>query len=419
MASKSVAVIGGSIWGNRGASAMLETTIHRLQEAAPDSQIFVFTPYPEKDRSLCIQADLTFYDSRPLAVIQYFLKALWAWFTGLFNVQNNLSGGAGALTRADLLLDIGGITFADGRLKFLPYNILTIWPSILHRVPVIKLSQAAGSFKNPIIKVASKIFLSRCDHFFARGEKTLTYLDELGLDENKTTMAADIAFGYQPGYCLSSENNTAVTQLCQVLEDKAAAGEKVIGISPSILVSEKMKASHSNYIDLVIEMIKQSNYQNQTFVVFPNAAREGSKKSKNNDLLVVREARDRAELELPGRIYKKILWVNYDLNSAGVEAVIQHTNLVLSSRFHAMVASLRLAKPTLVIGWGHKYQEVMQRFGQENFVYDYRMASNSLAEQIKNLLESEAEVTRQINSALEVEKALSMRQFDYVAEKLS
>ena len=418
MSPVKVAIIGGSIWGNRGASAMLETTIHKIREVAPQAQISVFSPYPRRDKVLCIDGDLIFYDSRPLSVIIYFLRALGTWIVGLFGLENRLSGGAGALTRTDFLLDIGGITFADGRLKFLPYNILTIWPSILHRVPVIKLSQAAGSFNNPIIRIASKVFLSRCDHFFARGEKTLYYLKELGLDEDRITLAADIAFGYQSSFCLSQENTIAVKHLSQVLVSTAAAGDKIIGISPSILVSSKMKASKNDYINHILDMIKKSDYQNQTFVIFPNASREGSKKTKNNDLVVIRDARDRAELELPERIYRKILWVNYDLNTAGVETIIRHTNLVLASRFHSMVASLRLAKPTIVIGWGHKYREVMQRFSQEEYVFDYRMETVSLVDKIKELLENESVISGQIQAALRVEEAVSDVQFNYVAEKL-
>ena len=34
----------------------------------------------------------------------------------------NFSGGVRALTNSDILLDIGGITFSDGRLMFLPYK---------------------------------------------------------------------------------------------------------------------------------------------------------------------------------------------------------------------------------------------------------------------------------------------------------
>ena len=286
--SKRIAIIGGSVWGNRGASAMLETVIYKLRVGAPDAKIFVFTPYPEKDKALTNDLSLEFYDSRPLALIGYFLTSLGYWFTGIIGVVRELDGEVGALTQSDLLLDIGGITFADGRLKFLPYNMLTIWPSLLYKVPVVKLSQAAGSFRNPILRVIAKLFLSRCDHIFARGEKTLGYLDELGLMKDRITLAADIAFSYQSDYCISKENDTAVKQLCDLLDQKIAEGQKIICISPSELVSRKMDSSKLSYADKMIDVIKKGDHDGGTYIFVPNATREGSKKHRNNDLHVIK-----------------------------------------------------------------------------------------------------------------------------------
>ncbi len=76
---------------------------------------------------------------------------------------------ARALAESDVLLDIGGITFSDGREKYLPFNILSIWPAMLLGVPVVKLAQAVGPFKNPLNRFLRKDFLFRCaSHLRAR-----------------------------------------------------------------------------------------------------------------------------------------------------------------------------------------------------------------------------------------------------------
>lgn len=410
--SKKIAIIGGSLWGNRGAAAMLETTIAKVKGSLPGAKISVFTPYPEKDRSLSIDQDLEFFDSKPLALIQYFLRSIW----GLpRRGARNLKGGAGALTSSDLLLDIGGITFADGRLKFLPYNMLTIWPSLIYQVPVLKLSQAAGSFRNPILRAAASYFLSRCEHIFARGEKTLEHLKDLGLDEERVTLAPDIAFCYQPADCLTRENELAVEQLKTDLDQEIAKGQKIICISPSVLVSGKMRSSGQSYPELILEIIKKSDYKNETYLFLPNATREGSTKDRNNDLRVIKGLRDQAELELPARIYHKIIWIDFDLNSRGVQELIQRANLVIASRFHTMVAALRNLKPTLIIGWGHKYKEVMKRFGQERFVFDYQLDADDVLSRLTDLLAREETVVAQIKDAFLQEEAASQIQFDYIA----
>jgi polysaccharide pyruvyl transferase WcaK-like protein len=312
-------------------------------------------------------------------------------------------------------LDIGGITFADGRLKFLPYNILTIWPSLIYQVPVVKLSQAAGSFLNPLLRVVARYFLSRCEHIFARGEKTLEYLRDLGIEDDRVTLAPDIAFCFQPVYCLTQENELAVEQLCSRLDELISQGQKILCISPSVLVSDKMRSNRDSYNALMLEIIKKSDYENQIYLFVPNATREGSSKTRNNDLHVIKGLRDQAELELPARIYKKMVWVEYDLSSSGVERLIQRANIVIASRFHTMVAALRSLKPALIIGWGHKYKEVMKRFGQEEFVFDYKLDSNDIVNKIAALLEQEGAAALQIAETFEMERSASLVQFDHAA----
>ena len=107
----------------------------------------------------------------------------------------------------------------------------------------------------------SKLFLSRCDYFFARGEKTLAFLTDLELDTKKLDFAADIAFCYQQGYCLSTENSSALDQLYEYIDKLVQDGKKIVAISPSILVREKMNSGELNYIQLLIDLIKQVTIQ--------------------------------------------------------------------------------------------------------------------------------------------------------------
>ncbi len=409
-----IAIIGGSIWGNRGAAAMLETTIARLLLIQPDLQLAIFTPYPQKDASLAGNSNLQFYDSRPLALIGYFVSAAAGWFWRKLGRKPHFSGAVQALAGSKLLLDVGGITFADGRLIFLPYNILTIWPAMLLGVPVIKLSQAAGSFKNPVIRTLARIFLKRCKMIFARGEKTREYLTELGLPGDIFQPAADAAFCFEPSYCLTKENETAVKQVSDQLDALKRNGIKVIAISPSSLVEEKSSSINVNYTELLLKMINACSQQNIHFVIFPNASRERSKKKRNNDIPVIERLRAAAELSLPLPLYKRITWIAYDLNTAGIDRIVRRADVLVTSRFHAMVFGLRLCVPTLVIGWGHKYLEAMQRFGLEAYVFDYRCADHDLGETLAGMVVQSEDLHQRMRPCLDEVKSSSERQFIYL-----
>jgi colanic acid/amylovoran biosynthesis protein len=409
-----VAIIGGSIWGNRGAAAMLETTIGKVSGIVPAARFNVFTPYPLKDRQLCPDARLTFFDSRPQAMLLLLAGTLLAWITHSIKLGEKLSPAVRAIAEANVLFDVGGITFADGRLIFLPYNILTIWPAILLKVPVVKLSQAAGSFRNIIIRTFARLFLPRCRHIFARGELTYAFIQELGLKEDKLSPSADIAFCYRPEYCLSKENQHALQQVFAKMDSAHQNGQKIVSISPSVLVMQKSGQGDIVYTRTLLDLLSKSSMSAIHYVVFPNASREGSKKTRNNDIIAIEQMRAEAELTLPRAVYDQVTWLTFDINSAGIDSLVQRTDVLVTSRFHAMVFGLRLCIPTLVIGWGHKYMETMQRFNQQAYVFDYRHPSRNLMEVLQEMLSNNQSIRAALRAALDAEIQSSNSQFEYV-----
>ena len=154
---------------------------------------------------------------------------------------------AHALRFSDVLLDIGGITFSDGREKFLPFNILSIWPAMLLGVPVVKMAQALGPFRKPLNRFCAAYFLRRCRHIYARGEQTLQYLDEINLPHDQYDPATDIAFLYEPRYSLSHENEDQVQLLVSQIKAEKKRGRKVIVFSPSVLVDHESRRKGLDY----------------------------------------------------------------------------------------------------------------------------------------------------------------------------
>lgn len=409
-----VAIIGGSIWGNRGAAAMLETTIGKVSEIVPSARFNVFTPYPIKDRQLSPDPRLTFFDSRPQAMLFLMVGTILTWMTRSISLGAKISRAVKAVAESDILLDVGGITFADGRLIFLPYNILTIWPALLLKVPVVKLSQAAGSFRNIIIRTLAKIFLPRCRHIFARGELTYAFLQELGLKEDKLSHSADIAFCYQPEYCLSQENQYAMQQVFLKMDNAHQNGQKIVAISPSVLVMKKSSKSDVEYMGILLTLLSKSNISGIQYVVFPNASRERSKKTHNNDIIAIEKMRAEAELTLPRPVYDQVIWLTFDINSAGIDGLIRRADVLVTSRFHAMVFGLRLCVPTVVIGWGHKYMETMKRFGQQNYVFNYRDAKRKLSEVVQEMLLNNLSIRDALRAKVDDEIQSSNCQFEFI-----
>lgn len=416
-----VAITGGTICGNRGAESMLTTTIGIIRRDFPDAKFNVFSYYPKKDRSLCRDKDIVILSGKPVALVtRHFLGALLAALIKAFGGKvpgSDFFKIARALDESDVLLDIGGITFSDGRFKYLPFNILTIWPAMLMGVPVVKLAQAVGPFHEFFNRLSASLFLKKCRHIFARGEKTAEFLQELGYPAEKTDLVADVAFLYQPEFSLSLENEERVAALLTKVKD---AHKPVIVFSPSILVDTQSKKKGLDYAAKFYELIERLGADRYHFVFIPNASREGSEKKHNNDLLALVEMRKRAE---EGAVSVDALdvidWVDYDINTASIRAIIATADVLVTSRYHAMISGLCLAVPTVVIGWGHKYKETMAYFNLAEYSLDFGAADMDLPGIVQTALDHKKEIHRQIEQNLVKVQDKSGIQFTFLKEELS
>ena len=99
---------------------------------------------------------------------------------------------------------------------------------------------------------------------------------------------------------------------------------------------------------------------------------------------------------------------------------MEYCDLIVVSRFHAMIASLTMLKPVVVIGWSHKYMEVMQQFGLEEYVFDYNNKSvGLLVDKIAYAMENTASIQDTIRIRLPIVQESALRQFEYVLRMLN
>jgi len=419
-----ISIIGGTIWGNRGAESMLVTVIGKLREMHPGTRFNVFTYYPAKDRELVKDGSVTILSGKPGSLVtrHFFGAILLSLFKmiGLKAPKGNFFKIARAISDSDLFLDVGGITFSDGREKYLPFNILTIWPAMLLGIPVVKMAQAVGPFRHWLNRISAKIFLFRCKQIFARGEKTAEFLKDLNFPEEKSVTVSDIAFLYHPEFSLSNENSNKVGDLLRWIRQERSNGKKVLVFSPSILVEHESRKMGLDYAEKFLEVIRNLGTDSYSYIFIPNATRESSDKAHNNDLLVINQIQ---EIAGKGGLSEKALlavkWVNYDINSASIRRIISEGEALVTSRYHAMISGLALMIPTVVIGWGHKYRETMAYFDLEEYSLDFSDPAIDLTRKVMTILEENSSVRKQIKSYLPEVKAKSETQFTYLSRMLS
>ena len=379
MAYQAFSIIAATFYGNRGAQAMLETVIGRLSEARPELHFHVFSYYPEMDRRLVDDPRVTLHSSTPLALVAWLLPLSLCF--GLVRlvfgrgVLRLAPAAIRALSESTALVDLAGVAFIDGRGKFLPFNVLTVLPAMLLGTPVVKMPQATGPFRDTANRLAARFVLPRCTKLWARGARTAQHLAESGFPGVKHAQADDIAFNFREEWSLTREGAAELPELLdgiRVLRSEPRI-RGIVGICPSAVLSVQARKHGGNYESVLLRLVMDLTAEGFGVVLFPNATRAAAGDAeRNNDLPLMRRIHVASIAAGAGR---PPILADFDVNAAGIKQIIARADVLLVSRFHAMVGALSLGVPTAVLGWSHKYAEVMSRFGLESVVMDHKTQS--------------------------------------------
>lgn len=410
-------IIAATVTGNRGAEAMLSTTVARLRERFPGARFNVFSYYPEEDRELlACEPDVRVFSSTPAyLVLALFPGAVLAAALRRLRLrrlsESAVPRSVRALGESTALVDLAGVSFIDGREKFLPFNVLTIWPAMLLGVPVVKLAQATGPFDGRMNRRAADRWLKRCEMVFARGDATAENLRELGMPDDRLGEASDVAFLHEPGESLGCENLVAAAEVREALEAERSAGRSIVGICPSTVIAAKAKRTHWDYPGFLAEIASRLTAEGHSVLLFPNATRaRHMDKTRNNDLPLI--ARVTRSLDGTDHVHA----VNFDLNTDGIKDLLACCDLAMVSRFHAMVACLSSKTPVLVLGWSHKYQEVMDQFGMGEYVFDHSERDvDALIAKLDELHRERTHLKRSMAQRLRKVRSSAEEQFEFLA----
>jgi len=406
--AQTVGIVGGSISGNKGAEAMVTTVIGLLRRRLPDVRFVLFSPYYKADKPLEGRfADTRVADGSPLALViatfppvlaERLLRRIGVHPARWFAPSRLLSG-------CDALVDLAGISFSDGREIYLPFNILTILPAMMLGVPVAKLAQAMGPFRRRLNRACARALLPRCSYLVARGESTADNLRQIGLD---CPVSPDVAFAL---------NDVAdMAELPEELEAMLRFGDQsraIVGVCPSSVVYSQCHKHGMDYVAVMSRVAADLIGRGYRVLLLAHSMRPGRGGLKNNDLPVVRQV----HLAL-GR-QDQVRMIQDDLDSIALRRLIGRCEMVLASRYHAMVAALATAVPVIVCGWGHKYRETLDVFGLGEYAVDYRSLSAEAIMQVLGRLEAgRPRARQQIRAVLPDVIAQARRQVDDVADML-
>lgn len=400
-----VAVIGAAFTANKGSASMLQAVIDNLPAALGPCRFEVLTTYPGADARERPSPEVGIVPYRPwelvfpllpLALAAAVCRALHLPVRALCRVHPALR----ALSEADVVVDVAGISFVDGRpFPLLVYNVLMTGIPLLLGARVVKCSQAMGPFRRPLNRLGARLVLPRLAAVVARGDSTHSNLRDLGLENARR--AADLAF-------TMAIPEAAREAAARLLEEHGVGGP-FVAVVPSAVVDGYCRSRGIDYPGRLAALIEGIAETGTDVILLPHAARPGRPGSRMNDLPLVRELGARVPSE-------RCRLIDRSLPPDVLRAVIERADQLVTSRFHAMISALSVRTPVLVVGWSHKYEEVLGDFGLAEWTLDYSaLEAGGLEARFAALREASPAVRARLAERLPAVVADARGSFDAVA----
>ncbi|MBP5384823.1 MAG: polysaccharide pyruvyl transferase family protein [Lachnospiraceae bacterium] len=407
-----VAITEANYSGNKGAAAMLQSSITQLRDIYGEKIHFsLISVWPDEDRKL-IPGD--FVEVVPaqawkLVFVAFPLSILYWVFRWCNPICRLLTANAvlRAYSTTDLVLDEAGVSFVDSRgFVMNTFAFICMAIPLLMGKPVIKYSQALGSFKKIANRIQAKIILPHIRMILARGAITKAYLADIDIADN-VRICADGVFSLKDDPAILR----SVDEICA--QDPFFESDKIVGVSPSTVVAKKCRKKNINYVHVMTEFVEYLVGKGYPVLIFANTAREHTDETRNNDLIICRRIFDNCKDRQQIRYYHR------EMKPEEILSFVGKCRFVVASRFHAMIFSLIKRVPVMLIGWSHKYQEVLDDFELGKYATDYsELSCERMIEGFSLLVENEHEIRSKIETHYDSVMASSYQNIAFVSEEL-
>ena len=387
-------ITGAFLYGNLGSAAMVVVLTRQLLALFPNSVVTLASKYPDKDK-LELNKYLDIIDLRvasarqlratflllPLSML-YKLLRYFGIRSKVIEKQRELK----IFADADYVFDIGGITFSKERgLSGLIINITWVLIPYSLGIPIVKVAQAFGPIEKGWFENISQKVLNYVNLIISRGYLSSAELDKLKLIRDYK-QCSDIAFLLDPVRPLH--------------DDQFTRKIPTINITPSSVLYQKIGAV--KYINLFRKLIEDIalNYPEYSIRLIAHSFKQG-KTLNNNDYPVCKEIWD----SLPEQLRDKTSLVFGDYTASEMKYILGQSDLLIACRFHSMVGALGMGVPVFVLGWSHKYKEIMDFFGLDTVLnykdLSYEKMWKLVNKAIKNKEKNRAKVNEKIGDCIE------------------
>lgn len=391
----------GANFLNKGAEAMIITACEGLKEYFPESEFVLASSDYEYDKKKIEKSFL------PLEIVNIinqstsknkFIRIFKFGYRFLITLKDIISikllnkyknrqfinNKFNAIYHSDIIIDISGISFTD---YFSNFNTLShmfdfLYAKILNK-PYFCFPQAFGPPNKFINKFAIKLCMPLANYIMPRGNISKGFIEELGITKN-VKLITDLALSL----------------------DKCS--DKLVY---DIFKEENIDYKNKKFVGITINTHLYNWSETDIIQIFAKFLDYITEKHDYEILILIHTLYTNSidDSDIAEMVYKKssnkskIHIITGDYNASELKGIISKCHILVGSRFHSMIAALSTGVPILVIGWSHKYKEILDLFEMGEFIVDYReLNSKKLIEKFEkvnqNYLKSKDKISRIANN---------------------
>lgn len=380
MTRRGVVITGGG-FTNKGSEAMVLTVAEALRGRLPDLDIYVTAPFREA-RAIRDAGLIPTGRGHPKSPVSHLCSAIRARHV----YRNSVA-----------LIDVGGYQFGDPwGTKRASQKLRMLKGLAMRGAPIFFMPQAWGPFSSQELGNTTRQIVDAATVCFVRDMTSVRMMrDLLGADHDKIRFAHDIAWNFRGAE--PSVGKEFLKRAGVRWDDHALT----VGVTPNLRVCEKTEGTgaQNQYVRSLLEIVRHlcSAHNAQVILV-------GHELSPPNAR--VKDDRTLCRLLL-GMLDGK--WpvgdVDTDMSAADVKSTLGCCDLLLASRYHALIAALSQGIPVAAIGWSHKYEELLREVSLSANVLSVRDPAVQILASIDSVIERVAQSRALIQSRLPVIKA--------------
>jgi len=410
---------------NQGDNAILYSVINSLKTVFPQAEYSVFGTSPNDIRSsvknITIFDNISYISDFKLLHLLNFLRfirnLIWIYFNNnginlFFLSKKETKEALHEYTTSDVIISCGGGYLNDnGGYSFLGC-LLDIYLGVCLHKPVILYAQSIGPFKNKFLMSITKRILNKVSLIILRDDISMDYIKQLNVVNTKIVVTADEAL------LLPAVKKERVNEILN--KEKINRELPFITISvkpwdfPNLSNPEIYKKNYINaLIEFVSHIIKHYEYNILFFsMLLKNSNSNESIASENSinlkeslvKLLLSNDLHTKNDLDLINEITTRVnsdrlIVLKGEYNPCEIKSLINMSDMLMTTRMHPAIFAFAQGIPVLGIAYEPKMINLMERVGQERFLFEIdNINANDLINKFEMLIMEKENIQEKIST---------------------